>query len=100
MRVQSIEARVAKAAPSRDSPTLPPVQKFPLFKRGAAETIGPALLLSAIVGSGIMGERLAGGNTAIALVWAGRMRENRFLPRVAHRRNELQPVNEDDIHEI
>jgi glycerol uptake facilitator-like aquaporin len=34
----------------------------------AAEAIGTALLLAAVVGSGIMGERLAGGNTAIALL--------------------------------
>ncbi len=33
-----------------------------------SEFIGTALLLSAIVGSGIMGERLSGGNTAIALL--------------------------------
>ena len=32
-----------------------------------AELIGTALLLAAIVGSGIMGERLAGGNVAVAL---------------------------------
>src|SRR5512138_1800565 len=33
-----------------------------------AEFVGTALLLAAIVGSGIMGERLAGGNVAIALL--------------------------------
>lgn len=33
-----------------------------------AEAIGTALLLAAVVGSGIMGERLAGGNVAIALL--------------------------------
>jgi len=33
-----------------------------------AEALGTALLLAAIVGSGIMGERLAGGNIAIALL--------------------------------
>lgn len=33
-----------------------------------AELIGTALLLAAVVGSGIMAERLAGGNTAIALL--------------------------------
>jgi glycerol uptake facilitator-like aquaporin len=33
-----------------------------------AEAIGTALLLAVIVGSGIMGERLAGGNVAIALL--------------------------------
>lgn len=34
----------------------------------AAEGLGTALLLAAVVGSGIMGEALAGGNTAIALL--------------------------------
>jgi glycerol uptake facilitator-like aquaporin len=33
-----------------------------------SEAIGTALLLAAVVGSGIMGERLAGGNVAIALL--------------------------------
>jgi glycerol uptake facilitator-like aquaporin len=33
-----------------------------------AEMVGTALLLAAVVGSGIMGERLAGGNVAIALL--------------------------------
>ena len=37
-------------------------------RRIAAEAVGTALLLAAIVGSGIMGERLAGGNVAIALL--------------------------------
>ena len=39
-----------------------------LGRRLAAEAIGTALLLAAIIGSGIMGEQLAGGNTAIALL--------------------------------
>jgi glycerol uptake facilitator-like aquaporin len=34
----------------------------------AAEAVGTSLLLAAVVGSGIMGERLAGGNAAIALL--------------------------------
>jgi glycerol uptake facilitator-like aquaporin len=34
----------------------------------AAEAIGTAFLLAAVVGSGIMAERLAGGNVAIALL--------------------------------
>ncbi|HXJ40657.1 MAG TPA: MIP/aquaporin family protein [Bryobacteraceae bacterium] len=38
------------------------------LRRMVAETIGTALLLAAVVGSGIMGERLAGGNVAIALL--------------------------------
>lgn len=39
-----------------------------LARRMVAEGIGTALLLAAVVGSGIMGERLAGGNVAIALL--------------------------------
>lgn len=37
-------------------------------QRLAAELLGTALLLAVVVGSGIMGERLAGGNVAIALL--------------------------------
>jgi glycerol uptake facilitator-like aquaporin len=37
-------------------------------RRLVAEALGTALLLVAVVGSGIMGERLAGGNVAIALL--------------------------------
>lgn len=39
-----------------------------LPQRLAAETLGTALLLSAVVGSGIMAEQLAGGNAALALL--------------------------------
>jgi glycerol uptake facilitator-like aquaporin len=39
-----------------------------MSRRMVAEAVGTALLLAAVVGSGIMGERLAGGNTAIALL--------------------------------
>jgi glycerol uptake facilitator-like aquaporin len=39
-----------------------------LWKRAVAEALGTALLLAAVVGSGIMGERLAGGNVALALL--------------------------------
>jgi glycerol uptake facilitator-like aquaporin len=38
------------------------------FRRFAAEGVGTALLLAVVVGSGIMGERLSGGNDAIALL--------------------------------
>src|SRR5271169_4500955 len=37
-------------------------------RRYIAEAIGTAMLLATVVGSGIMGERLAGGNVAIALL--------------------------------
>ena len=39
-----------------------------LARRVAAEAIGTALLLAAVIGSGIMGERLAGGNVGLALL--------------------------------
>jgi len=39
-----------------------------LVRRIVAESIGTAMLLAAVVGSGIMGERLAAGNVAIALL--------------------------------
>ncbi len=39
-----------------------------LSRRLAAEGLGTAFLLAVVVGSGIMGERLAGGNAAIALL--------------------------------
>ena len=39
-----------------------------LARRLTAEAVGTAMLLAAVVGSGIMGERLAGGNVAVALL--------------------------------
>jgi len=39
-----------------------------LLRRAVAEFIGTLLLLAAVVGSGIMGERLSGGNIALALL--------------------------------
>ncbi len=44
------------------------MQTFAYSKRLTAEGLGTALLLAIVIGSGIMGERLAGGNTAIALL--------------------------------
>ena len=44
----------------RERPALP--------RRVVAEAVGSTLLLAAVVGSGIMGERLAGGNIALALL--------------------------------
>ena len=49
--------RVEEAAPGFDLP-----------RRLAAEGVGTALLLAAVVGSGIMGERLAGGSVGLALL--------------------------------
>src|SRR5580658_273766 len=42
--------------------------KAPLARRVTAEFNGTLFLVAAVVGSGIMGERLAGGNIAIALL--------------------------------
>jgi len=39
-----------------------------LTRRATAEALGTALLLATVIGSGIMGERLAGGNVALALL--------------------------------
>jgi glycerol uptake facilitator-like aquaporin len=44
------------------------VSDVPLFKRVAAEFLGTALLLTIVVGSGVMAQRLCGGNIAIALL--------------------------------
>ena len=45
-------------------------ERAPMNSHGASppRAFGTALLLAAVVGSGIMGERLAGGNVAIALL--------------------------------
>src|SRR5205809_2957589 len=41
---------------------------FLLSRRLLAEALGTAILVATVVGSGIMAERLAGGNQAIALL--------------------------------
>jgi len=45
-----------------------PMSELSLPKRTTAEFIGTAFLVAAVVGSGIMGERLAGGNIALVLL--------------------------------
>jgi len=42
--------------------------KMSLARRAVAEFLGTAFLVAAVVGSGIMGERLANGNVALALL--------------------------------
>jgi glycerol uptake facilitator-like aquaporin len=44
------------------------VQRVDLGRRLAAEALGTALLLATVVGSGIMGDRLAGGIVGLALL--------------------------------
>ncbi len=39
-----------------------------IVRRGVGEAVGTALLLATVIGSGIMGDRLSGGNVAIALL--------------------------------
>src|SRR5579864_2760202 len=39
-----------------------------LSRRAVSEAVGTAVLLAGIVGSGIMAQRLAGGNVAVALL--------------------------------
>lgn len=41
---------------------------YNLMRRTVAEAVGTAMLLAAVVGSGIMAERLSGGNVALALL--------------------------------
>ncbi len=42
--------------------------KFSLSKQLAAEFLGTGFLVAAVVGSGVMGDRLSGGNLAVALL--------------------------------
>lgn len=49
------------------SPGFPPARQT-LGRRATAEALGTGLLVAAVVGSGIMGERLAGGNVGLALL--------------------------------
>ena len=44
------------------------MMRFSFSRRLVAECLGTALLLATVVGSGIMAERLAGGNVALALL--------------------------------
>jgi glycerol uptake facilitator-like aquaporin len=42
--------------------------KISLARRVVAESLGTGFLVTAVIGSGVMAERLAGGNTALALL--------------------------------
>jgi glycerol uptake facilitator-like aquaporin len=44
------------------------MQKYSLSQKAAAELLGTAILLATVIGSGIMGDRLSGGNVALALL--------------------------------
>src|SRR5262249_13354981 len=45
-----------------------PAARLSLGRRAVVEAVGTGLLVAAVVGSGIMGERLAGGNVGLALL--------------------------------
>jgi len=51
-----------------DASLEPPLEAFGAAQRLFAEALGTALLLAVVVGSGIMGQRLAAGNDAVALL--------------------------------
>jgi glycerol uptake facilitator-like aquaporin len=55
-------------APAPQASLEPPLLAFDTPRRLVAEALGTALLLTVVIGSGIMGERLSGGNIAIALL--------------------------------
>jgi glycerol uptake facilitator-like aquaporin len=61
---------IAETRPARplDASLEFPREPYGPARRLAAEGLGTALLLAVVVGSGIMGQRLAGGNDAIALL--------------------------------
>jgi glycerol uptake facilitator-like aquaporin len=44
------------------------MERFDIARRLTSEALGTALLVAAVIGSGIMAAKLAGGNTAIALL--------------------------------
>ncbi|HWE47049.1 MAG TPA: MIP/aquaporin family protein [Caulobacteraceae bacterium] len=46
----------------------PPLHPFSTTRRLVAEALGTAFLLAIVIGSGIMGDRLSGGNVALALL--------------------------------
>lgn len=60
--------RAADGLETAEASLEPPLERFSLSRRLFAEGLGTALLLAVVIGSGIMGERLSGGNDAIALL--------------------------------
>ena len=55
------------AGPRSGNLSVPPV-RLTLGRRAVTEALGTGLLVATVVGSGIMAERLAGGNVALALL--------------------------------
>ncbi|MEO1456236.1 MAG: MIP/aquaporin family protein [Pseudomonadota bacterium] len=69
MDASDAPARPAGPARRESAPDAPaPADRATPAQKLAAEALGTAFLLATVVGSGIMAERLAGGNVAIALL--------------------------------
>jgi glycerol uptake facilitator-like aquaporin len=68
MSMISGAAEIAPATAEAAASVHPSAPEIALSRRLTAEGLGSAFLLMAVIGSGIMGERLAGGNVAIALL--------------------------------
>jgi glycerol uptake facilitator-like aquaporin len=62
------ERVVSRAVPYGGAPGRPDPRRASLQRRVVAEGVGTAFLLATVIGSGIMGERLSGGNVALALL--------------------------------
>jgi glycerol uptake facilitator-like aquaporin len=63
-----VARRAAPPKPERNGISLRTLEEIPPMRALVAEGLGTAGLLAAVVGSGIMGDRLSGGNTAMALL--------------------------------
>lgn len=59
---------ISEEPPAAQASLEPPLEAFSTSRRLAAEALGTALLLAVVIGSGIMGDRLADGNDGIALL--------------------------------
>lgn len=59
---------VVCGADVQDAALEPPLRAYALGRRLVAEGLGTALLVAVVIGSGIMAERLAAGNLAVALL--------------------------------
>src|SRR4051812_28875526 len=65
-RIRSLSCTQA-GSPRRAAASIK-IRMHDLKRAVAAEAVGTAMLLAIVAGSGIMGERLAGGNQAVALL--------------------------------
>src|SRR5688500_15948404 len=68
--MSTITRRASKSSPSKRYRIRAEAMsnEYNLARRAVAEGLGTAMLLATVVGSGIMAERLSGGNVAVALL--------------------------------